>query len=231
MNTSQRLPEIYYQRRRVAAAVALVAGVLVIILILSLLNKDKTQEQPSVQAALTQSTTQQAQPSSVQETTQRATTSASADAEPSTSREVASSTTKAQANNVKGTCELSDLIVEAQTDQADYAPDALPTFYMTVKNPTAADCIIDMSKNVMRFEVYDLATNARLWADVDCNPAVSTDVETFAAGEERYFEAKWSRLTSAPERCGDRVPVEAGDYFLHTVIGENASAPYTFSMQ
>lgn len=131
----------------------------------------------------------------------------------------------------KATCDLSDLIVTATSDQAAYAPDVQPRFYMTVKNPTAADCMIDLGKDVLRFEVYDLATNRRVWSDVDCNPAVDVTERRFPAGEERYYEAIWSRTNSAPGSCGDRVQVPVGSYYLHTLVGGNHSDAHPFNLR
>lgn len=151
-------------------------------------------------------------------------------AETGTSGVSASSTTEQPAPEAKKTCELGDLIVSATSDQAAYGPDVQPSFYMTVKNPTAADCVIDLGEDVLRFEVYDLATNRRVWSDVDCNPAVDVTERTFPAGEERYYEAIWSRTNSAPGSCGDRTQVPAGGYYLHTLVGGNHSDAHPFNL-
>lgn len=102
---------------------------------------------------------------------------------------------------------------------------------MTVNNPTAVDCEVDLSDNVLRFEVYDLATNQRIWADVDCNPSEGDGEETFEADSERHYQAVWSRTTSSPDTCASREPVGAGSYFLHGVIGQNASNSHTFNLR
>lgn len=130
----------------------------------------------------------------------------------------------------KTTCELADLQLTAGTDQANYTGDAQPRFWMTVQNPTKADCKIDLSANVLRFEVYNMATNQRVWSDVDCNAPEDTDQRVFPAGTSRYYEAVWSRTTSAPNQCQVRTPVATGNYYLHAVIGTNASAPIPFNI-
>lgn len=131
---------------------------------------------------------------------------------------------------LKDTCELQDLVITANSNQPNYASGDQPELFMTVQNPTAADCEINLEDQVLRFEVYNLASNARIWSDVDCNPAVETDTRVFPAGEERYFQATWSRTTSSPDQCSNREMVPAGSYFLHTVIGNNPSPALTFNL-
>lgn len=125
---------------------------------------------------------------------------------------------------------MEDLEILAAADKPSYGPDERPKFYLTVKNPTAADCKIDLRKDGLRFEVYDLKTNNLLWADTDCNPSEDTSERIFPAGQERHYEAVWSRTTSAPGQCANRQPVPAGSYFLHTLVGKNNSEAFTFNL-
>lgn len=211
-----RLPEVYYQRRRVAAAVALVVVVMLTVAVIALLRPDKETEQAAVTSTVAAPT--------ATETVAEETTSEEA---PETTVEE----TVTEAAPAEGECSLADLEIEAQTNQANYSANSQPVFYMTVRNPTESDCVINLDENVMRFEVYALGTNQRIWADVDCNPSVGKGDETFAAGSERYFEATWSRTNSAPGECTERTPAAAGSYYLHTVIGDNPSQPATFNLQ
>lgn len=131
----------------------------------------------------------------------------------------------------KDSCELSDLVIRASSDATTYPNGVQPNFGMTVVNPTGADCDIDLDEETLRFEVYRISDNQRMWTDTDCYDSVQTGTYNFPSGEERSFDAVWSRLAS--ERggdCGQRPVVEPGAYFLHTVIGDNASEPYTFNL-
>lgn len=121
--------------------------------------------------------------------------------------------------------------MEAKADKPTFESDERPTFYLTVKNPTKADCKIDLRKDGLKFEVYDLASNQRMWADTDCNPSEDTSERVFPAGQERSYQAVWSRTTSAPNQCGNRQPVPAGSYFLHTLVGNNNSEAFTFNLK
>ncbi|MCK7664306.1 hypothetical protein M0E87_11665 [Corynebacterium sp. CCM 9185] len=245
-NRNRRLPREIYIRRRVAAGVVLIIVVFLVgWLIVALAGGDNPQ--PTAAEGSETTTSTQVTPASG---TSRASTTSAADGDGSmsgttarrpadeserdkpyaSSEASAAMTTESPSPEPKTTCALSDLIVTATSDQVAYAPDVQPRFYMTVTNPTAADCVIDLGKDVLRFEVYDLATNRRVWSDVDCNPAVDVTERTFPAGEERYYEAVWSRTNSAPGSCAARAQVPAGGYYLHTLVGDNHSDAHPFNL-
>ena len=145
------------------------------------------------------------------------TTAASDDAQADDAKDDDAESEAAQA---KDTCDLSDLKIEASTDHFSYEEGQLPNLYMKVANPTKADCIIDLTDNVIRFEIYTMDTNQLLWSDVDCNDPAETGKQTFKANSERYFKVQWSRTSSAPNACIDREPAPAGDYYMHAAIGK-----------
>lgn len=130
----------------------------------------------------------------------------------------------------KGSCELADLEIHASSNQPSYAIGVQPVFYMEVKNPTDTDCVINLDDNLLRFEVYDMATNDRIWSDTDCYPPVAAGKVEFAPGEKRRWEARWSVTASQPGQCDNRPEVKAGSYFLHGVIGDNASDASPFNI-
>lgn len=237
---NNRLPEEIYVRRRIAALVVII--VVVVLLIWGLValaggnGEDETEpDTQSTQAADTQTSTEETESAaeestSATETTE--TTEAKESTETTTATESADPTesTTSSTEGAKQSCALSDLQVRVDSDRPNYGSSAEPTFYLTVENPTAVDCEVDLSENVMRFEVYDLATNQRVWSDVDCNAPVGDGDETFEAGSERNFQAVWSRTTSSPDTCSNRQSVPAGAYFVHGVIGGNASNSHTFNL-
>lgn len=216
-----RQPEVIYVRRRVAALLALL---LVIALLIFLMVKFAGKKDDSETVSSTTTATSSSASSLSESSSESSEAIESSEAETSTS-----GTTEAEAPK-KQSCELHDLRITATTDHPNYPAKVEPKFYMTVQNPTDADCEINLDRDILRFEVYDLATNQRVWADVDCNASEGTGTRVFPAGEERHFEAKWSRTTSAPEMCQNRQPVPPGSYFLHAVIGDNPSDAYTFNL-
>lgn len=225
-----RLPEVYYKRRRAAAVVALLVVVFLVIWLLSALGNKSDQAQPETAPAVdtTAASVTGEKTSSAASSQSTSSSSASESASESASQEPSASTT-AKASE-KTSCTLDDLEVTASTNNPNYVKGAKPTFYMTVKNPTKADCAIDLGENVIRFEVYGLATNQRIWSDIDCNQPMDKGKVTIKPGETLSYEAVWARTKSAPKQCQNRPKVEAGGYFLHAVVGSKPSPAYTFNI-
>lgn len=231
--TNQRpLPEEIYVRRRVAALVILLLVVVLVIWGLTAWAKSggapETENATVTQTAESAPVTEPTVPEPSESTTSSSSsTSSSATATSSGTATSASPTTSAAA---KGSCELKDLQITAATAQASFPASSEPKFYMEVRNPTDTDCVIDLNSETMRYEVYDMATNKRVWADTDCYPAVETGTKTFPAGETLTFDATWSGTASQPGQCSNRQPVAAGAYYLHGVIGNNASDAAPFNI-
>ena len=129
-----------------------------------------------------------------------------------------------------GACELKDLRITAMPNQPSYVAGTQPVFYMEVENPTDTDCVIDLDENILRFEVYNMRTNEKMWADTDCYEPVVAGTQTYKAGQKQGYQARWSGTVSQPGQCEDRPAIEPGSYFLHTVIGDNASDAAPFNI-
>ncbi|MEJ4093662.1 hypothetical protein [Corynebacterium accolens] len=236
MNQNKPLPEEIYKRRRVAALIIVI--VLAVVLIWAAVAAFGSDSDESVAASSESS----AATTSSESTSESSTTSADSMSESeSESESVTESEAKDGASEskepeesvhaAKDTCSLEDL--EVRTSMLNYSvPDGeLPKFFMTVTNPTAADCKIDLDENSLRFEVYKMADNQRVWSDTDCYASVQTGEQTFPAGKDLKFEAEWSRQASEPGKCTDRPTAEPGAYFAHTVIGDNSSPPQDFTLR
>lgn len=234
MNQNKPLPEEIYKRRRVAALIIVI--VLAVVLIWAAVAAFGSDSDESVAASSESS----AATTSAETASESSTTSADSTSE-SESESVTESEAKDGASEskepeesvhaAKDTCSLEDL--EVRTSMLNYSvPDGeLPKFFMTVTNPTAADCKIDLDENSLRFEVYKMADNQRVWSDTDCYASVQTGEQTFPAGKDLKFEAEWSRQASKPGKCTDRPTAEPGAYFAHTVIGDNSSPPQDFTLR
>ena len=217
----RRLPEEIYVRRRVAAAVIILVLVGLLVWGLVALAGRGADEAETAAAASTSQVT-------ATETT-TAETSTSRSSTPTTTEEETTSE-ETEAEEPKDSCELSDLRITASSDRPSYGADVQPTFYMTVANPTKVDCEINLDDNQLRFEVYNLETNERVWADTDCYPSVLTGDEVFKAEDERRFQAVWSRMGSRPGQCSNRQDVGTGSFYLHAVIGDNPSDAHPFNL-
>lgn len=210
-------------RRRVAALVILLVVVALLVWALSAMARSGGS---GSDGATETSTEQTVNPTVATEPTVAAPEeSASESASPS---EEPSSVEAAPART--GACELKDLRIKALPNQPSYAAGTEPVFYMEVENPTDTDCVIDLDENILRFEVYDMRTNERMWADTDCYQPVVSGTQTYKAGEKQGYQARWSGTVSQPGKCDDRPAIEPGSYFLHTVIGDNASEAAPFNI-
>ena len=212
-------------RRRVAALVILLVIVALLVWGLSAFARggktDETENTPET-VSEAPSTTLATEPTV--QLSEESTTPTSSEAPTQPSEETAAAPVK------KGSCELADLQIHASSNQPSYAVGVQPVFYMEVENPTDTDCVINLDDDLLRFEVYDMATNDRIWSDTDCYPPVAAGNVEFAPGEKRRWEARWSATASQPGQCDNRPEVKAGSYFLHGVIGDNASDASPFNI-
>lgn len=147
--------------------------------------------------------------------------------------------TQAQASPVIGEitqpeiteCALENLVVTASMEVSDVPAGVQPHFYMTVHNPTNGECVINLDEQPLRFEVFNMATNERLWGDIDCNVSEGRGQLTLLPGQQRTYEAVWSRTTSAQDSCANRQAVGEGSYVLVASVGANSSQSYPFTLR
>ena len=241
--TNQRpLPDEIYVRRRVGALVILLLLVALVIWGLSALARSGADSHEKTagtaeQTAVTQSDAPVTEPTvpAPEDATTTATTTATAaettetTATAETVAEEEAGASRSEMPLAKGSCELADLRIVTYTEHPSYKVGDSPKLLMNVENPTDTDCELDLADGEVRFEVYNMTTNARVWSDIDCSASIVVGTERFPAGEVRPFEAVWSGTGSAPSQCVDRKTVPAGSYYLHAVIGDNASDPAPFN--
>lgn len=233
MSTPRKpLPPVIYQRRRAAALILIlvVVAALIIAWAVGRGGKDDASQQAAATSSLAQPADAPSSAPSAAPTSSAAEAPASDGAPSAESSAAASSESAAASEAPKNSCTVDDLKVSVKAVEASYKDGALPVFVMDVENPTAVDCDIDLDQNKLRFEVYKMGTNARVWADTDCYPSVQTGRTTFKAGATQQFQATWSRKGSEPGQCSDRPVAEAGHYFAHGIIGDNYSEGYTFNL-
>lgn len=237
--TPKPLPREIYVRRRLAALVAILVLVVILIWAATALFGGSSEDKESQPAAASSSLVQPSeQPTTSQpeETESEAPASESDEDQPSeegaedAEKSEESQPTELAVDPAKTECSLEDLKVMAKTNEDSIPGGKMPTFYMEVFNPTTKDCSIDLDEQQLRFEVYKMGSNERVWSDTDCYASVETGKQTFKSGETRFFQADWSRKRSEPGQCTDRPEADSGAYFLHTVIGDNYSAALPFNL-
>lgn len=245
-HTPKPLPREIYVRRRIAALVAILVLVVILIWAATALFGGSSEEkgEDSQPAAASSSLAQSAEQPTTSQAEETATetreeTSESADEKPAkdgadnadaADKPEESQPTELAVDPSKTECSLEDLMVMAKTNEDSVPGGKMPTFYMEVFNPTTKDCSINLDEQQLRFEVYKMGSNERVWSDTDCYASVETGKQTFKSGETRFFQADWSRKRSEPGKCTDRPEADSGAYFLHTVIGENYSAALPFNL-
>ncbi|MCX2163497.1 hypothetical protein [Corynebacterium auriscanis] len=233
-NSRKPLPPEVYKRRRIAAVVVLVLVLLLLWwLIGSLGGDEETQNAASNQKAQTTQTSSVAASDSATPTETKSESSAPGESGKNKEQsQTPSETAKDEGKPKKDTCGLSDLEVIAKPGAPSFAPDAVPNFFVTINNPTAADCTIDLDQDKLSFEVFTLNNYQRVWGDLDCNEPGASGERVIKAGESaKYSLNSWSRTTSAPSACEARQPVGPGGYLLYAHVGDNTSKPATFNLQ
>lgn len=223
---NQRLPEIYYRRRRVAAVIILVVLVIICALLLSLCGRSEETSTTGDEAVET--TSSSAATSS--ETSAAATTSEEATSSEAEESETATEETTAATVAEGDLCDPANLELVANSSASTYTNPDRPTFYLTLRNTSDADCLVNLDETPLAFTVYNLANDERIWGDTDCNAPVAQGLVELAAGQERYYQAIWSRTSSAPEQCSDRTAAAAGAYYLLVTLDGDRSAPHTFNL-
>ena len=232
MTQKKPLPEEIYKRRRVAALIiVLVLAVVLIWAAVAAFGGNSDESADTAAPAPTPEQTSSAAAPETSEVSSESEASAEGASESKSAEREPSSSPAASSESAKKTCDLADLQVRTSMLNYSVPEGELPKFFMTVTNPTAADCKIDLDKNLLRFEVYKMADNERVWSDTDCYASVQTGSQTFPAGKDVKFEAEWSRQASKPGECTDRPVAEPGAYFAHTVIGDNSSPPQDFTLR
>lgn len=209
------MPEVYYQRRRVAAAVVLLIAVGLILWLMVSLGGSKKDNPESTAASSPQTTSSAA---------------ASESEKPTSSSAAPSSEPALASGEKKKSCELSDLVIKASS-RPDIGPEDKAILYFEVSNPTAADCEVDLSTDIMKFEIFTLKNYERVWSDVDCNRPMLEGKHVFPAEKNEILEAEWSKTSSAPGKCQNREPAAPGAYSLFASIGSNVSPEATFNLK
>lgn len=234
-NQGQRpLPDYIYRRRRIAALVLLVVLIAAIALIVRCaVGGDEVA--PTGQSTGTSASAAQSPTEAITEErpTGSDVTKAPAAAPPPTTLAPYQVPTPPPAEVDKDTCALGDLQLTVQSDQPTYGPDAAPTFTLTLRNPTRADCAVNLEENKVRFEVYTLGDYARVWSDTDCHASEGQGTATIKPGETASWSLNWSRLASAPGTCSeaDRKPAAPGPYLLYGLVGPRNSEGQTFNLR
>jgi hypothetical protein len=124
-------------------------------------------------------------------------------------------------------CPDSTLAVKGITSQPQYFVGEQPKFTMVVTNIGLVGCQRDVGAAVLAAYVYSL-DNQRLWSNLDCAPSNESLVKKFSPGEQVTTEVTWTGMGSAPQCPLPRQPIGAGTYNLVVQLGNLRSATVPF---
>ncbi|MER6027509.1 hypothetical protein [Streptomyces sp. NPDC001851] len=82
-----------------------------------------------------------------------------------------------------------------------YSPDQTPTFELTAKNGSSADCKLDLGPKSTELTITPADGDDAFWSSADCPRGAGSLVFRVPAGRSITYTVKWDRKRSAP-RCG-----------------------------
>ena len=124
-------------------------------------------------------------------------------------------------------CPDATLAVKGITSQPQYVVGEQPKFTMVVTNIGLVGCNRDVGAAVLAAYVYSL-DNQRLWSNLDCAPSNESLVKKFSPGEQVTTEVTWTGMSSAPQCPLPRQPIGPGTYNLVVQLGNLRSASVPF---
>ncbi|WP_225824944.1 hypothetical protein [Streptomyces naphthomycinicus] len=96
-----------------------------------------------------------------------------------------------------------------------YSPDRTPTFELTAKNGSSADCKVDLGPKKAVLTITPADGDDAYWSSADCAKDAGSLVFRVPAGKSITYTVKWDRKPSAPH-CATPSPGAAkpGTYLL-----------------
>lgn len=115
-------------------------------------------------------------------------------------------------------CTLTDLNVQAATNQASYGGGELPQLSLSVENTGEEACIADLGTAGMTFTVS--SGSDQVWRSTDCQTAPESLPVILETGESlESEEVEWDRTRSSVETCDiPRDPVVGGGASYHLSV-------------
>lgn len=126
-------------------------------------------------------------------------------------------------------CDDSDILVTATTDQPSYAPNASPTFTLSVANTSDESCLRDVGQSALELRVS--SGGAKVWSSDDCSPGGSAKEMVLEPGEPFVQTLVWGRQLSE-EGCPTPLEEAApGEYQLLGRDLDILSEPEAFTLE
>ncbi|MFI9808830.1 hypothetical protein ACIHEJ_31510 [Streptomyces sp. NPDC052301] len=94
-------------------------------------------------------------------------------------------------------CTSSALALNLRSLHNSYSPDQTPTFELTAKNSSSADCKVDLGPKSAVLTITRADADDAFWSSADCPEGAGSLVFRVPAGKSITYTVKWDRKPSA----------------------------------
>lgn len=119
-------------------------------------------------------------------------------------------------------CNPANIVVEAMTDNTQYASGVQPMISMSIVNNGAVACVMGVGTDLQKYEITSGAET--YWRSTDCQAEQTPQTIVLEPGvKQTTTPIPWDRTRSDPATCtSERSPVTAGgaSYHLKVSLGE-----------
>ncbi|WP_024332810.1 hypothetical protein [Gordonia hirsuta] len=223
--------EVYWKRRLLAVAAAVIAIALVIALVIWAGSSGEDPE--STNAAATQSTGSEPETGAGEPAPDKPVESGQPPAASNPPAPPASESgvqTPPAEGAEAAQCSDQALSVVLYTDKPTYTKGDQPVFTIVVTNGGLAPCARDVGKASQNVVVRSLDGTRTLWTAQDCAPDKTVNNQVLAPGQQVNDNITWSGTTSNPGCDKPRVAIPVGAYQAVAKVGAKESAPITFNV-
>ncbi|MEV6841391.1 hypothetical protein AB0N17_44240 [Streptomyces sp. NPDC051133] len=94
-------------------------------------------------------------------------------------------------------CTSSAVALNLRSRHNSYSPDQTPTFELTAKNSSSADCKVDLGPKSAVLTITPADADDAFWSSADCPEGAGSLVFRVPAGQSITYTVKWDRKPSA----------------------------------
>lgn len=119
-------------------------------------------------------------------------------------------------------CTAAQIELTPMTDESRYAPGAVPSLWLSVKNTGAIECELEVGTNVQEY-IVDSGSRDNpdlIWSSTHCQAPGTPMTIILQPGEERATGSiTWDRTRSTPDTCdSDRPSMPGGGASYHLSV-------------
>ncbi|MEU8972724.1 hypothetical protein AB0D11_26210 [Streptomyces monashensis] len=96
-------------------------------------------------------------------------------------------------------CTSSAVALSLKSLRNSYSPDQTPTFELTARNSSSADCKIDLGPKNAVLTITPSSGSDSYWSSADCPKGAASLVFRVPAGQSITYTVTWDRKPSAPQ--------------------------------